>query len=119
MFDLLKAYGDSRSKATFRNHKLPTPLVMSLTDARDRLRRAMRETGLLTDAWTSLSGLLPQSSGAEDEVPQESIKASSLLAGLEMAKDGEIFLRQDAPFSEIFVKATGQESRRKDIEEQG
>jgi len=40
MFDLLKAYGDSRSKATFRNHKLPTPLVMSLTDARDRLRRA-------------------------------------------------------------------------------
>lgn len=120
MFDLLKAYGDSRSKATFRNHKLPTPLVMSLTDARDRLRRAMKETGLLTtDTWVSLSGLLPQSSGAEGDVPQESIKASSLLAGLEMAKDGEIFLRQDTAFSEIFVQATGQESRRKDIEDQG
>jgi len=119
MFDLLKAYGESRSKATFRKHKLPKPLVLSLSDARDRLRRAMLSTGITVDEWVTLNGLLPQSSGAEGEVPQESIKASSLLAGLEMAKDGEIFLRQDAPFSEIYVKATGEESRRKDIEEQG
>ena len=119
MYDLLKAYGESRSKATFRNHKLPKPLVLTLSDARDRLRRAIKASGITTDNWTNLDGLLPQSSGAEGEVPQESIKASSLLAGLEMAKDGEIFLRQDEPFSEIYLRATGQESRRKDIENQG
>ncbi|MEP6343517.1 MAG: ScpA family protein [Maricaulaceae bacterium] len=119
MYDLLKAYGESRSKATFRNHKLPKPLVLTLSDARDRLRRAIKASGITTDNWTSLGGLLPQSSGAEGEVPQESIKASSLLAGLEMAKDGEIFLRQDEAFSEIYLRASGQESRRKDIENSG
>ena len=119
MFDLLKAYGESRSKATFRNHKLPKPLVLTLSDARDRLRRAIKASGITTENWTSLDGLLPQSSGAEGEVPQESIKASSLLAGLEMAKDGEIFLRQDEAFSEIYPRASGQESRRKDIENPG
>lgn len=119
MYDLLKAYGESRSKATFRNHKVPKPLVMSLSDARNRLRRAMSSTGISTEQWVTLNGLLPQSSGAEGEVPQESIKASSLLAGLEMAKDGEIFLRQDTTFSDIYIRATGEESRRKDIENQG
>ena len=119
MYDLLKAYGESRSKATFRNHKLPKPLVLTLSDARNRLRRAIQSSGISTESWTSLDGLLPKSSGAEGEVPQESIKASSLLAGLEMAKDGEIFLRQDAPFSDIYLRATGEESRRKDIENQG
>ena len=118
MFDLLKAYGVSRSKAAFRQHKIPKPMVMSLTDARNRLRRAMNSTGINSEEWVTLNGILPQSSGAEGEIPQESIKASSLLAGLEMAKDGEIFLRQDTPFSEIYVRATGQESRRKDIENQ-
>jgi segregation and condensation protein A len=118
MFDLLKAYGESRSKAVFRNHKLPKPKVLSLSDARTRLRRAMSQSGLSAEHWVTLGGLLPQSKGGEDDVPQESIKASSLLASLEMAKDGEIFLRQDAAFSDIYLKSTGQDSRRKDIENQ-
>ena len=118
MYDLLKAYGESRSKAVFRNHKLPTPLVLSLSDARTRLRRAMGASGISTENWVALDVLLPQSAGKEGDVPQQSIRASSLLAGLEMAKDGEIFLRQDAPFSEIYLRATGQESRRKDIKSQ-
>jgi len=118
MFDLLKAYGESRSKASFRNHKLPKPKVLSLIDARKRLRRAMSQNGLSTEQWVTLSGLLPQSSDEKDDVPQESIKASSLVAGLEMAKDGEIFLRQDSVFSEIYLRSTGQDSRRKDIDNQ-
>jgi len=78
----------------------------------------MSQGGLSAEKWITLGGLLPQSSGGKDDVPQESIKASSLLAGLEMAKDGEIILRQDSPFSDIYLKSTGQESRRKDIENQ-
>lgn len=116
MFDLLKAYGESRSKATFRNHKIPTPRVLSLSDARTRLRRAMSQSGITSEHWVTLSGLLPKDKGGENDVPHESIKASSLLAGLEMAKDGEILLRQESPFSEIYLKSSGQESRRKDIE---
>ncbi len=118
MFDLLKAYGESRSKAVFRNHKVPKPRILSLSDARTRLRRAMSLSGLSAEHWLTLSGLLPEPKSGQNDVPHESVKASSLLAGLEMAKDGEIFLRQDGVFSEIYIRASGQDSRRKDIDNQ-
>ena len=45
--------------------------------------------------------------GAEigaDGVPQASVKASSLLAGLELAKEGRIELRQLKAFAPIFLR---------------
>ena len=123
MIDLLKAYGTSRAKGTFRQHKLYKPLVLSLADARDRLRRAMKMSGLDTNntqAWVTLDGLLPTtalvSQNKGGEIPRASIKASSLLASLELAKDGELELRQESTFADIYIRATGNESRRSDIE---
>ena len=86
MFDLLKAYGTSRSRAAIRNHKLVKPRVMSLDDARTRLRRALSATGIDLSDWVELDGLLPDGAdiGAKG-VPQASVKASSLLAGLELS----------------------------------
>jgi len=63
IFDLLKAYGTSRSRAAIRNHKLPTPRVMSLDDARNRLRRALSAVGIDLSDWVSLDDMLPD--GAE------------------------------------------------------
>ena len=105
MFDLLKAYGTSRSRAAIRNHKLVKPRVMSLDDARTRLRRALSATGIDLSDWVELDELLPDGAdiGAKG-VPQASVKASSLLAGLELAKEGEIELRQLKAFAPIFLR---------------
>ena len=79
---------------------------MSLDDARNRLRRALKATGISTSNWVSMDGLLPD--GADigvDGVPQHSVRASSLLAGLELAKLGEIELRQMKAFAPIYLRA--------------
>jgi segregation and condensation protein A len=105
IFDLLKAYGTTRSRAAIRNHKLPKPRVMSLDDARNRLRRALNAVGVDISEWVSLDDMLPD--GAEigvDGVPQSSVRASSLLAGLELAKEGQIELRQIKAFAPIFLR---------------
>lgn len=105
IFDLLSAYGTSRSRSAFKNHKLPKPKVLSLEEARARLRRALQKSGSSLDEWTALDGLLPKSSEMGNGVPNASIRASSLLAGLELAKEGDIDLRQSGVFQPIYVRA--------------
>jgi len=107
MFDLLQAYGQSRSKAFVRNIKVPKPLVMSLEDARTRLRRAMTSLSNSAENWTALDELLPIKEELTEAVPNQSIRASSLVAGLEMAKLGEIEIRQVGTFTPIYVRSTG------------
>ncbi len=105
IFDLLKAYGTSRSRAAIRNHKLPKPRVMSLDEARNRLRRALNAVGIDLSDWVSLDDMLPDGAEiGEDGVPQASVKASSLLAGLELAKEGHIELRQMKAFAPIYIR---------------
>jgi segregation and condensation protein A len=111
IYDLLSAYGTTRSRTAIQNHKLPKPRVMSLDDARSRLRRALKATGINTENWVSLDGLLPD--GAEigqDGVPQQSVRASSLLAGLELAKLGEIEMRQMKAFAPIYLRGRDKEA---------
>jgi len=111
MFDLLQAYGQSRSKSFVRNMKVPRPLVMTLEDARMRLRRAMKNMSNDASDWTALETLLPISEELAEDIPHSSIKASSLVAGLEMAKLGEIEIRQLGTFMPIFVRGTGQDRK--------
>ena len=111
IFDILHAYGQSRSKAAIRNIKVPRPLVMTLEEARTRLRRALLNVGMENEAdWTALESILPQSSDFESGVPQSSIRASSLVAGLELAKLGELEIRQAGTFKPIYVRGTGKPS---------
>ena len=112
LFDILRAYGESRSKATIRNHKLPKPKVLSLEDARARLRRAMLSSlpgSIDADGWQSLNALMPALDDVGGGVPAASIKASSLLAGLELAKEGELELRQNKTFAPIYVRGAKRE----------
>jgi len=108
MFDLLQAYGQSRSKAFIRNVKVPKPLVMSLEDARFRLRRALKNAASDASDWKELDALLPITEELPEEIPGRSIRASSLVAGLELAKLGEIEIRQVGTFTPIYVRGTGQ-----------
>ncbi len=107
LFDMIQAYGSCRSKATIRKHKLPRPNVLNLEDARVRLRRALAAVGLGEgENWTALSALMPDASDLREGVPTASIKASSLLAGLELTKEGEMLMRQTGSYQPIFVRAT-------------
>ena len=104
IFDLLAAYGASRSRAEIRTHKLPKPKVMGLEDARKRLRRALKAVGVDLSDWTAMDSLLPDGADIGEGVPQSSVRASSLLAGLELAKEGEIELRQNGAFTPIYLR---------------
>lgn len=111
LFDILQAYGQSRSRAEIRNHKVPKPLVMSLDEARDRLKRAMLSAGASEEEWVSLEGLLPEQDDLTLDIPRDSVRASSLVAGLELAKHGDLELRQSGSFAPIFVRGRQKETR--------
>ena len=109
LFDLLKAYGTSRGRSAFRHHTISAPRVLSMEDARNRLKRAMSGSGMDLSEWTAMDQLIDRSDLSED-VPQSSVKASSLLAGLELAKEGDIELRQIAAFDPIYLRTAKRKS---------
>ena len=104
LFDLLKAYGTSRVRSAFKHHRLPKPKVLTMDEARARLKRAMLGAGVDISDWTAMDSLLDRSD-IDPDVPVASIQASSLLAGLEMAKEGTLELRQASAFTPIYVRA--------------
>jgi segregation and condensation protein A len=72
--------------------------VLHIEDARERLERML---GKISD-WSALDRLLPLEwqGGAR----RRSAMASTLLACLELARDGKMEIQQTAPFAEIFVR---------------
>ncbi len=114
MFDILQAYGNSRSREGIKNHKVPKPLVFALEDARARLKRAIMGLSSGADDWTALDSLLPTKAEFQDDIPVQSIRASSLLAGLELAKEGDVELRQTGAFTPIYVRGSQPTKRKKE-----
>ena len=81
-----------------------------------RLRRALAAVGVTdSETWTSFDMLLPQAGELKDGLPTASVKASSLLAGLELTKEGQMEIRQTGTFAPIYVRAAD----RKDNENDG
>jgi segregation and condensation protein A len=72
--------------------------VLQIEEARERLERML---GKISD-WSGLTRLLPPDwqGGAR----RRSATASTLLACLELARDGKVELQQMAPFDEIYVR---------------
>ena len=108
LFDLLTAYATERvRKLGGLAYKLKTAPVLAIEEARERLGRIL---GRLP-SWSALSRLLPieWSEGAR----RRSATASTLLACLELARDGRVEIQQLSPFEEIYVRdrlAPGQEA---------
>lgn len=119
LYDLLKSYGDIRArKERGKTYELPRFHLMSMDDAMDRMVRmlgALPKTGPHT-AWTTLISFLPRDTthpsqgGAgggqtpDDKLYTRSSLASLLTATLEMAKQGNLELRQDGPFRPIYLR---------------
>ncbi|MBL4871211.1 MAG: segregation/condensation protein A [Robiginitomaculum sp.] len=106
LFDMIKAYGEIRSQAVMRHHKIVKPLVLALDEARQRLARAMGlgSKHTLKTEWVAWEDLLPNPEDFKIPLPKASIAASSLLAGLELAKEGKLELRQSKAYAPIFIR---------------
>ena len=104
IFDILSAYGVSRSRSAMQHHIIEKPMILSLSGARKRLKKAIMSISSNLKVWTEFSSLLPQTNDFEEAIPIESVKASTLLASLELSKEGDIQIRQDNPFSPIYIR---------------
>ncbi len=99
MYDLLTAYATDRvRKLGGKSYRPQMAPVLAIEEARERLERML---GRISD-WSALTTLLPfeWSGGAR----RRSAVASTLLAALEMARDGKVELQQASPFAEIYVR---------------
>jgi segregation and condensation protein A len=96
---LVRAYLSAlRRRAGGRRYQ-PRPL--SLWSVRDALQRLDALLGSLPD-WTSLERFLPEAVGGPLE--RRAAFASTLLAGLELARNGTVRLRQQHAFGPILVR---------------
>src|ERR1700744_3712565 len=99
LYDLLTAYATDRvRKLGVKAYRPQMAPVLQIEDARERLERML---GKISD-WSGLTRLLPfdWSGGPR----RRSALASTLLACLELARDGKVELQQMAPFADIFVR---------------
>ncbi|HEY2071404.1 MAG TPA: ScpA family protein [Rhizomicrobium sp.] len=99
LYDLLTAYATERvRKLGGKAYQPKMSPVLLIEEARARLERMLGRIG----DWSGLSTLLPfdWSGGPR----RRSALASTLLACLELTRDGKLELRQLKPFDEVYVK---------------
>ncbi|MBB4155600.1 segregation and condensation protein A [Sphingomonas jinjuensis] len=97
LYDLIAAYGRVSARTRPVMHVVADREVMTLEAA---LARVSELIGLELD-WTAIDRFLPPGSGRL----RRSALASSFLAALELAKQGRVELRQQAPFAPLYLKA--------------
>jgi segregation and condensation protein A len=96
---LMRAYLAGLRRAAGRTTYKPRPL--SLWTVKDALQRLASLVGSLPD-WSTLDSFLPESLGSPME--RRGALASTLIAGLEMARGGGLRLRQETAFGPILVR---------------
>lgn len=99
IYDLLKAYADQRRRTIRVVHVVKARRVWSIKEARQRLEKIV---GAAPGDWTQLDMFLEQFLPKNEE--ERTALASSFGATLEMAREGLIELRQDAPFAPIYMR---------------
>ncbi|TWB49502.1 segregation and condensation protein A [Nitrospirillum viridazoti] len=108
LYDLLRAYGDikRRQQKTGPLH-LPPVDLFTIEDA---IRRVEAMLGRLPD-WTRLDRFLPPDwrgggTSREDKLKARSALAATFVATLELAKAGQLEVRQDGTFGPLYVRRT-------------
>ena len=103
LYELLSAYGRSRSRVQATTLRIEPADLYSVDDALTRL------TGLLGEmpGWRTLSSFLPPElqGGLQGGLLWRSAIASTLAASLEMSKQGRVRIRQDGPFEPIYLRS--------------
>ncbi len=96
---LIRAFIAANARGAAARRYTPRPVkTWTLADAMERLSRML--PGLA--GWTDLALFLPLLPG-QDALPRRAAYASTLLAGLELARTGRASLRQDMPFARVEI----------------
>ncbi|WP_426957253.1 segregation and condensation protein A [Muricoccus radiodurans] len=103
---LLRAYADALRRAAARRPYRPKPRrVWTVQEALVRLQSLVGRI----PGWAELSQFLPEVE--MDPTERRAALASTLIAGLELAKSGTVELRQDAAFAPILMRPPSREAR--------
>jgi segregation and condensation protein A len=106
LYDMLKAYGAIRQRQENSTYDLPEFRLMSTESAMQRLTTMLGNLPRagLNSVWTTLQSFLPE--GIKDKLYGRSVLASTFTAGLELAKQGKLEIRQDGLFRPIYMRTT-------------
>src|SRR5690349_16297697 len=98
VYDLLSAYARQRQKRLNTRVTMPVRRVWSLVEAREAVAHLLGES----QDWTTLDGYLVRYVVEPEMRP--TVLASAFSATLEMAREGQLVLRQDKPFAPLWVR---------------
>ncbi len=98
LYDLLMAYAMERERAVPNDYAPAQRSVLSLQDARDRLQLLIGDSA----EWVALEAYLAEYLADDDE--RATVLASSFSASLELARQGEMELRQTVMFGPLLVR---------------
>jgi segregation and condensation protein A len=99
LLDLMQAYARIRTRDEFRPFAFDRTHVFTMEQALDRMRGLIGYAG----DWTDLMGYLPDG-WAHDPLRRRSATAATFAASLELAKQGQIELRQAETFAPITLR---------------
>ena len=104
LYELLSAYAYRRQKQAKTRVTLKQRFVWSLAHARNELEKL---AGRALD-WTVLDSYLAVFCTTPEV--RRTVRASTLSASLEMAREGAISIRQDEPFAPLWIKGKSREA---------
>lgn len=111
---LCQAYVAARRRAVARRPYRPKPRrLWTVADALARLGRVLGEL----PSWAVLQRFLPDGEAlvALDAVERKAALASTLVAGLEMARGGAVEMRQERPFGPILLRRAEAREEMRDV----
>lgn len=106
LWHLMQAFGSIRQRREeSAPHRVEHQYVLPLEHARDSLKSLSK----LIDDWASLEELRARMKDIAGDVPPRSVTASVFSAALELARDGDVELRQDQHFSPLYLRGSSEE----------
>ncbi len=99
LLDLMQGYARIRTRDDFRPYVMDRDSVMTMEQALDRMRGLIGYAG----EWTDISSYMPEGWGA-DPGRRRSATAATFAASLELAKEGQIDIRQSEIFAPIQIR---------------
>jgi segregation and condensation protein A len=113
IYDLLHAYADQRRRTIKVGHVVKVRAVWSIKDARVRLERLLGEEPSPVE-WVAFERCMQQLAAAHEN--GRTVLASSFGATLEMAREGQLELRQEGPFEPIYMRPRQSDAGQSDAE---
>ncbi len=104
LYELLKAYGETRGRGRASALHIAQSALYSVDDALHRLNNMLGET----IGWRTLAAFLP--ADLRGGLVWRSALSSTFAASLEMCREGKLQIRQDGAFGPIYLRPNDQET---------